>query len=99
LRERIGRTGFYLLFACAVTMAVQLVGLYLVFATLIVPALATRLMRKRRIGAGYGLAALSYAAGLALSMMVDLPAGPLIVCTMSLLGIIAFLCLRPRQRA
>src|SRR5688572_2687144 len=39
--ERLGRTGFYLLFAVAVTISVQLVGLYLVFTTLIVPALAT----------------------------------------------------------
>jgi zinc/manganese transport system permease protein len=99
LRDRIGRMGFYLLFACAVTMAVQLVGLYLVFATLIVPALAMRSIGKQRMAAGYGLAALSYAAGLALSMIVDLPAGPLIVCTMSVLGIIAVFSLRPRQPA
>ena len=39
LRGRMGRSGFYLVFACAVTLSVQLVGLYLVFATLIVPAL------------------------------------------------------------
>src|SRR5437763_11811045 len=37
--ERAGRICFYLLFACAVTVAVQLVGVYLVFTTLIVPAL------------------------------------------------------------
>src|SRR5471030_1354308 len=41
LGERIGRAGFYVLFACAVTVSVQLVGLYLVFATLVIPALAT----------------------------------------------------------
>ncbi len=40
-RERIGQVGFYALFAVAVTVSVQLVGLYLVFATLIVPPLAT----------------------------------------------------------
>ena len=38
---RLGRMGFYVLFACAVTASVQLVGLYLVFATLVIPALAT----------------------------------------------------------
>src|SRR5205814_3442344 len=42
LGRRLGPIGFYLLFACAVTAAVQLVGVYLVFTTLIVPALATR---------------------------------------------------------
>jgi len=28
LRERLGRIGFYVVFACAVTVSVQLVGLY-----------------------------------------------------------------------
>ena len=37
-RERIGSAGFYTLFAIAITVSVQLVGVYLVFASLIVPA-------------------------------------------------------------
>jgi hypothetical protein len=45
LRERLGRAGFYLLFALAVTASVQLVGVYLVFTSLIVPALAVRSLR------------------------------------------------------
>lgn len=96
---RMGRTGFYLVFACAVTVAVQLVGLYLVFATLIVPALATRLLSRGRIAVGYAIAALSYAVGLAASMTTDLPAGPLIVCIMTGLGLLAFLALRPVRGA
>jgi zinc/manganese transport system permease protein len=76
-----GRLGFYLLFACAVTVSVQLVGMYLVFASLIVPALATR-----RAAAGIALCIAGYAAGLALSVLTDLPAGPLIVCTMVMLA-------------
>ena len=40
-RERLGRSGFYVIFALAVTASVQLVGVYLVFACLIMPALAT----------------------------------------------------------
>src|ERR1700704_907506 len=40
-REALGRTGFYVLFAVTVTVSVQLVGVYLVFTTLIVPAIAT----------------------------------------------------------
>jgi len=39
--QRLGRIGFYVLFGCAVTISVQLVGLFLVFTTLVVPALAT----------------------------------------------------------
>jgi zinc/manganese transport system permease protein len=97
-RQRMGALGFYLLFACAVTMAVQLVGIYLVFATLIIPALATRMLKRGRIAVGYTLAALSYAVGLALSLVADLPAGPLIVCTMTAIGVLAFLGTR-RQPA
>src|ERR1035437_3283230 len=41
-RERMGPLGFYLLFALAVTASVQLVGIYLVFASLIVPSLGVR---------------------------------------------------------
>jgi zinc/manganese transport system permease protein len=87
----IGRVGFYVVFACAVTLAVQLVGIYLVFATLIIPALATRQLGRSRIGAGYAVAALSYAGGLVLSMWSDLPAGPLVVCTMTILGLVLFM--------
>jgi zinc/manganese transport system permease protein len=94
--ERIGRTGFYLLFACAVTISVQLVGLYLVFTTLIVPALATRRLPRRRLAASYLLGVSGYALGLAASLAFDLPPGPLIVCTITLLGIAVFLTFRPR---
>ena len=90
--ERIGRIGFYGLFACAVTVSVQLVGLYLVFTTLIVPALATRRFQRRRITACYLLGAAGYALGLALSILSDLPPGPLIVWTIVALAIVVFAC-------
>jgi zinc/manganese transport system permease protein len=90
LGDRLGRTGFYLVFACAVTLSVQLVGLYLVFATLIVPALATHGMARRRLAACYALGVLGYAAGLGLSLAADLPAGPLVVCALALLGAALF---------
>jgi zinc/manganese transport system permease protein len=76
---------FYVIFACAVTLSVQLVGVYLVFATLIIPALATRTLL-----AGYVLAACGYAAGLIVSASIDLPAGPAIVCTLALAGASVF---------
>ena len=72
-RERLGRTGFYVLFALAVTVSVQLVGLYLVFATLIVPPLATRTMQRGRLLAAWALGALGYAIGLVVSTALDLP--------------------------
>ena len=91
LGERIGRIGFYLLFACAVTIAVQLIGVYLVFTTLIVPALATRHLVRGRLVAAYVLGALGYAVGLGISLVSDLPPGPLIVCTMTALGFLAYM--------
>jgi len=97
LHARIGRVGFYVLFACAVTLSVQLVGLYLVFATLIVPALATRFFAGGRLATCYALGALGYGAGLALSLASDLPPGPLIVCAMTVLGAALF-ALGPRPR-
>src|SRR2546421_748688 len=65
--ERLGRVGFYVLFALAVTASVQLVGLYLVFATLIVPPLATPALTRRRLAAPLGIGAAGYAPGLAVS--------------------------------
>ncbi|TAK88404.1 MAG: metal ABC transporter permease [Betaproteobacteria bacterium] len=88
--ERLGRIGFYLLFACAVTASVQLVGVYLVFTTLIVPALASRRVARKRIAAAYAVGALGYAVGLGLSLVSDLPPGPLIVCIMTALGAVLF---------
>ena len=93
---RIGRIGFYLLFACAVTISVQLVGVYLVFATLIIPALASRRLRRGRLAACYALGAVAYLSGLLLSALGDLPTGPLIVCTMTVLGLALYLTFRPR---
>ncbi len=88
-RERLGRGGFYLLFASAVTGSVQLVGVYLVFASLILPALATRRRQgAARLRAGWLLGALAYAAGLALSALLDWPSGPLVVIVMALLAVL-----------
>lgn len=86
-RQRIGRTGFYVLFALSVTVSVQLVGLYLVFATLIVPPLATRRMARGRIAAAWVIGATGYAAGLAISTLYDLPSGAVVVWTLVVAGL------------
>ena len=78
-RERIGRIGFYIVFALAVTISVQLVGVYLVFASLIVPPLATRRMARYRLAAAWSIGTAGYVAGLLLSTAFDLPTGPTIV--------------------
>ena len=83
--DRLGRLGFYLAFALAITASVQLVGVYLVFASLILPALAVRgLPPRAALAAGWGLGALAYAAGLAVSAWGDWPAGPAIVVALAL---------------
>jgi zinc/manganese transport system permease protein len=91
LRERLGRLGFYVLFAFAVTASVQLVGVYLVFASLIVPALAVRSHSARRqLPVGYALGATGYGVGLALSALFDLPSGAVIVWTIAVLGFMVY---------
>lgn len=77
--------GFYLLFALTITASVQVVGVYLVFASLIVPALVSggRLWRAYAVGvAGYGL-------GLLASGLFDLPAGAAIVLMLVVLAVLA----------
>jgi zinc/manganese transport system permease protein len=81
---------FYGLFALAITASVQLVGVYLVFASLIVPALATAGMRGvQRLVTAYLIGALGYALGLVLSAVLDLPSGAMIVWTLAGCGILA----------
>ena len=98
-KERLGRTGFYVLFALAVTVSVQLVGLYLVFATLIVPPLATRKMTRRRLAAAWAIGAAGYAVGLVVSTALDLPSGPVIVWMLVILSLAWYAILAPRFTA
>lgn len=99
LRERIGRIGFYVLFAFVVTASVQLVGVYLVFTTLIVPAVAVyRYPPRRQLLVGLALATASYVVGLALSAITDLPSSPVVVWAMVVLGIVVHLA-SPRNGA
>jgi zinc/manganese transport system permease protein len=92
--ERLGRVGFYSLFAVAVTVSVQLVGVYLVFATLIIPPLATRRMTRHRLAAAWGLGLLGYALGLALSTATDAPSGPVIVWALGGAGLAWYLAVK-----
>jgi zinc/manganese transport system permease protein len=86
-----GNAAFYVTFAIAVTISVQLVGLYLVFTTLIVPALATRRMHRHRLAAAYALSGVGYLLGLVVSSLTDLPTGPTIVWVMAALAVPVFL--------
>jgi zinc/manganese transport system permease protein len=83
-----GSLAFYTMFSVAVTVSVQLVGVYLVFASLIVPALATHGLRRRRLAAGLAVGTAGYAAGLLLAARWDQPAGAASVWMLATAGLI-----------
>ena len=97
---RLGRFGFYAVFALAVTASVQLVGVYLVFSSLIIPALGTRAHTgPRRMRLAYAIGAVGYALGLALSAVFDLPSGAVIVWTLAACALVGALVIRPAASA
>ncbi len=79
--------GFYILFAIAITSSVQLIGIYLVFSSLIIPALVVYKSRHALLW-GYIVGASGYFAGLIISTMFDLPAGPAIVWSLAIIGLV-----------
>lgn len=88
LGTRVPTIGFYLVFAVAITASVQLVGIYLVFSSLILPALATRKLPKRwQLPAAWTIGLLAYLTGIGLSMVFDYPTGAVIVWAMAMLAI------------
>ncbi len=89
---------FYFLFALLVTASVQLVGVLLVFATLILPALGiSRTNRSSALLAGYGVGTISYISGLWVSFAFDMPAGPLVVCLLAIFSLVAFVVFGPSK--
>lgn len=99
-RARLSGILFYGLFALAITASVQLVGVYLVFASLIVPALATTGVEgSRRLAYAYATGIAGYVSGLVLSAVLDLPSGAMIVWTLVGCGILTRLLLGARVRA
>ena len=98
--NRLGPLGFYVIFAVAVTASVQIVGIYLVFASLIIPALATMHLRGgKRLLIGYTIGALSYFVGIVLSAIFDFPTGAIIVWTMAAMALVGGLSLKSKGRA
>jgi zinc/manganese transport system permease protein len=89
LQRHLGSLGFYIVFAIVITVSVQLVGIYLVFASLIIPALMTRSVEQRfRLLAGYIVGACGYALGLIFSVLWDLPTGALVVWALASAGLL-----------
>jgi len=71
---------FYALFALTITLSVQVVGVYVVFASLIIPALV---FSRQKMGshAPYVFSSLSVVIGILGSTVFDFPAGPSLVIT------------------
>ncbi len=91
LRWKDSSLGFYLLFAVTITVSVQVVGIYLVFASLIVPALASG----ERLARGLAIGTAGYALGLIASGLFDLPSGAAIV--LALVGVSGLVALFKRE--
>jgi zinc/manganese transport system permease protein len=88
------RVLFYTLFAVVITLSVQIVGVLLVFASLIVPALAARsLAPKWRLLVAFNIGVVGYIVGLVLSALKNLPTGATIVCTIVVAAILAAIAL------
>ncbi|MCE9679843.1 metal ABC transporter permease [Shewanella sp. AS1] len=76
---------FYLMFALVITLSVELVGVYLVFSSLILPALAVNKYPGRgKWVMAYGVGIVGYSVGLILSAVFDLPSGAAIVATLAI---------------
>ena len=86
-RQTLGNLGFYSLFALAVTSSVQLVGVYLVFASLIIPALGS-IGHKKSLLTGFIIGALGYGFGLIISSLFDLPSGAVIVWSIAVIALL-----------
>jgi len=96
-RQKLGNLGFYILFALAVTSSVQLVGVYLVFASLIIPALGS-IGHKKSLLTGFIIGALGYGFGLIISSLFDLPSGAVIVWSIAVIALLGkFLIKSDRQ--
>lgn len=80
---------FYLLFALAITSSVQLAGVYVVFASLILPALAAMRSKSPNI-VSWACGILSVLCGIFFSILTDLPAGPVLVVCYTFIAAVLF---------
>ena len=92
LRPRARRgVWFYILFATAITSSVQLVGVYVVFASLILPALGAVGAASPTVAA-WAVGAVSVVAGIAAATLLDAPAGPVLVTSYCVVAALALVC-------
>jgi zinc/manganese transport system permease protein len=85
---------FYASFGFVVTSSVAIAGVLLVFCYLIVPSVAAMLYAEsigRRLAIGWTMGTVVSAAGVYLSLILDLPTGATIVCTFGAVLIVMWL--------
>lgn len=88
-KTRIGNIGFYILFAVSITSSVQLIGVYLVFTSLIVPALAVaKYPTKPALILAFIIGITGYFTGLIVSALFDLPSGAVIVWCLAISALV-----------
>jgi zinc/manganese transport system permease protein len=81
---------FYVAFAIVITISVQVVGILLVFSSLVVPALAARAGPRRwRILVALNIGVAGYLLGLVASAALNLPTGAAIVCALVVVALAA----------
>ena len=88
-KNKIGNIGFYILFAVSITSAVQLIGVYLVFTSLVVPALAAAKYQTKPALVLAGIIGITgYFTGLIASALFDLPSGAVIVWCLAISALV-----------
>ena len=87
---------FFVLFAVVITSSVQLVGVYVVFASLILPALAARKGEGYVLWRAYTSGAVAVIAAILISAAADLPAGPFLALCFAISAAVMRLLYRSR---
>lgn len=75
--------GFYIIFAIVITFSVQVVGVYLVFSSLVIPAFALNGEKDRPLLKAFLLGVAGYLAGMLVSLYFDLPTGATVVWSLA----------------
>ena len=90
---------FYAVFAIVITASVQIVGVLLVFASLIVPAMAARhAPRGWRLAIAFNVGVVGYLAGFLASAVLDLPTGAAIVVALIPVALAAAILIEQARR-
>lgn len=91
---------FYAAFAVVVTSSVTIAGVLLVFALLVVPPVTALLITTSpgiRLALGWGTGFVGAMGGIVLSVALDLPAGPAVICSLVILIAVTAIVQRMRH--